>query len=317
MLSSTTGVFREPDDFQEAMREYGCKSLVATGHGPFRTRLTRVALHRLRMLSAEETLARIAFFSVRADAILVSVPLRDHLPPIWGGTATRAGEIVTLGNGHRLYARSASNSRWGIIVLPRKLLESYAQIVVGYAPALLSGLSRWHPSAKAGRDLALLHTRATRVANARAGVITISDPARTLERELLEALIACLSQGPVKPGNDANARHDSIMARFEDLLQAHPNRALTSAEICAALDVSGRTLRKCCGEHLGMGPIPYIRFRRMQLARRALRGADPATARVAQIAAQHGFSEAGRFAGAYRTRFGELPSVTLRRSAGL
>jgi AraC-like DNA-binding protein len=317
MLSSTTGVFSEPDDFQEAMREYGCKSLVASGHGLFRARLTRVALHRLRLLSADETLERIAFFSVPDDAIFVSVPVGDHLPPIWGGTASHAGEIVALGNGHRLYVQSVPNSRWGIIVIPRKLLETYAQIMIGYAPAPLSGLSRWHPSVRSGRDLALLHTRATRVANARAGVITTSEPATALEQELLEAIIACMSEGPAKYGNDANARHERIMARFEELLQAHPNRALTSTEICTALDVSARTLRKCCSEHLGMGPIPYIRLRRMQLARRALRDADPGTAHVAQIAAQYGFGEAGRFADAYRTRFGELPSVTLRRNAGL
>jgi AraC-like DNA-binding protein len=316
MLSSTTGVFREPEDFQVAMREYGCTNLVATDQGAFRTRLTRIELHRLRLLSAEEALARIAFFSIPRDAILVSVPLGDNLPPIWGGTATRIDEIVTLGGEHRMYTRSASGCRWGIIVLPAKLLESYAQTVVGNVPKLMSGASRRRPSAKARRDLVRLHTSATRVADAQAGVITMSEPARRLEQDLIGVIIACLTEGFAEPGNDAGARHSDIMARFEELLQTHPNRALTSDEICAALDVSGRTLRMCCGEHLGMGPTPYIRIRRMQLVRRALRCADAATASVAQIASDHGFGEAGRFAGAYRAQFGELPSATLRHSAG-
>lgn len=316
MLSSTTGVFREPDDFQAAMREFGCTNLVATGHGVFRTRLTRIELHRLRLLSAEESLARIAFFSVPRGAILVSVPLGDDVPPMWGGTAARIGDIVTLGGGHQMYTRSAPGCRWGIIVLPIKLLESYAQTVVGDPSAFVSGVSRRRTSAKASRDLVRLHIGATRVADAQAGVITMSEPARTLEQELIGAVIACLSQGFAEPGKDTNARHGDIMARFEELLQTHPSRALTSDEICAALHVSGRTLRMCCGEHLGMGPTPYIRLRRMQLVRRALRCADTATAGVAQIAFEYGFGEAGRFAGAYRARFGELPSVTLRRSAG-
>jgi AraC-like DNA-binding protein len=316
MLSSTTGVFREPDDFQAAMREYGCTNLVVMGHGVFRTRLTRIELHRLRLLSAEESLARIAFFSVPRDAMLVSVPLGDDLPPMWGGTAARIGDIVTLGGGHRMYTRSELGCRWGVIVLPIKLLESYAQAVVGDPLTFVSGVTRRHPSAKACRDLVRLHVGATRVADAQAGVITMSEPARSLEQELIGAVIACLSEGFAEPGNGTNARHDDIMARFEELLQAHPSRALTSDEICAALDVSGRTLRMCCGEHLGMGPIPYIRLRRMQLARRALHCADAATASVAQIASEYGFGEAGRFAGAYRTQFGELPSATLRRSAG-
>ena len=52
------------------MREDGCTNLVVTGQGSFRARLTRIALHRLRLVTAEEFLARISFFSVprRCDA---------------------------------------------------------------------------------------------------------------------------------------------------------------------------------------------------------------------------------------------------------
>jgi AraC-like DNA-binding protein len=316
MLSSITGVFREPDDFQTALQEYGCTNLIATDQGFFRARLTRIALHRMRLLSAEESRARVAFFSISHEAMLVSVPLADNLLPIWGGTAAQVGEIVTLGSGHRTYARSAANCRWGIIVLPTKVLTSYAQTVVGNALAFPSGVSRWRPSGKAFRDLVRLHIGATRVADAQAEVITMFAPATTLEQELIEAVVACLSEEFAQPAHDTIARHDDVMARFEELLQGQPNRAWTSDEICVALDVSGRTLRICCGEHLGMPPNLYIRLRRMQLVRRALRSGDPTTASVAQIAARYGFGEAGRFAGAYRAQFGELPSVTLRRNTG-
>jgi hypothetical protein len=112
MLNSATGVFREPADVQKAMREYGCTNLVLIADGSFRTRLARIALHRLRLLSADEALARIAFFSVPNDATLVSFPLGGSSWPFWGLTAPRAGEIVTLSGAQRSHTRSASRCRW-------------------------------------------------------------------------------------------------------------------------------------------------------------------------------------------------------------
>jgi AraC-like DNA-binding protein len=85
------------------------------------------------------------------------------------------------------------------------------------------------------------------------------------------------------------------------------------ADICSAVGASERTLRSCCEERLGMGPIRYLWLRRMHLARRALLGADPTTTTVTQIATDYGFWELGRFSVAYQVLFGESPSASLRK----
>src|SRR5262252_4190427 len=118
---------------------------------------------------------------------------------------------------------------------------------------------------------------------------------------------------PLSTGDGARRRF-AIVARFEQFLAANHDRVLYLAEICAAVGTSERTLRNCCHEHLGMGPIRYLWLRRMHLARAALIRADPASATVTSIATDHGFWELGRFSVEYRTLFGESPSVSLRGS---
>jgi AraC-like DNA-binding protein len=106
------------------------------------------------------------------------------------------------------------------------------------------------------------------------------------------------------------------MRRFRRVVEESPDQSLYIPEICAALGVSDRTLRMCCQEHLGMGPKRYLLLRRMHRAGRALREAAPSVATVSDIAAQFGFWHFGRFAAAYRSLFGEMPSATLHRPPG-
>ena len=135
------------------MIEDGCTNLVVLEGGSFAARLNRIALHRLRLLSAEEFRARIAFFSVRSDTILISVPYDHDVPPIWAGTSTLADEIVTLSAGHRSYSRTVGRCRWGAILLPTMLLLGYVRAITDVALVVPPGMSRWRPSAKACRHL--------------------------------------------------------------------------------------------------------------------------------------------------------------------
>jgi AraC-like DNA-binding protein len=126
-------------------------------------------------------------------------------------------------------------------------------------------------------------------------------------------MIICLAENNDVEKRGRTQRNARIMARFEEFQAAH-NVPVYLAEVCAAVGVSERTLRACCQEQLGMGPIHYLWLRRMYLARRALLSASSDGSTVTGIAADYGFWELGRFAVEYRALFGESPSLTLKRS---
>ena len=127
---------------------------------------------------------------------------------------------------------------------------------------------------------------------------------------MIHALINSLSIEPVYEETAAARRHRSILARFEDLLEAEP--LLKISEIGAALDTSPRVLHKCCKKNLGVGPSRYRRLRGMQRIHRVLRRENPDTATVSEVARRCGFRDLGGFAANYRAFYGELPSATLR-----
>jgi AraC-like DNA-binding protein len=100
--------------------------------------------------------------------------------------------------------------------------------------------------------------------------------------------------------------------RAQDYMAANAERAISMAEIAAAAGVSLRSLqdayRKARGMTLGNGLLAL----RLDRFRTALLSGECKFS-VADAAFAAGFGHLGRAAAAYRERFGEAPSETLRR----
>ena len=160
-----------------------------------------------------------------------------------------------------------------------------------------------------------LHAAATHLAETAPEIIANPDAARGLEQALTQAMVGCLRVGSVNEDSVAQRQHELIMRRFRRVVEENPDQPLYIPELCKAIGVSERTLRVCCREQLGVGPKRYLLFRRLHLARRALRMGLPDTTTVTEIATRYGFWHFGRFAGEYQSLFAEPPSSTLYRPA--
>jgi AraC-like DNA-binding protein len=314
MPGSGTSTFIDCDDYQASLSHLRIDLLV-TSQGAFNARLTWATLHHLRLLHSEEDLPRIAYASLDPAFVFVGFTTRPDPPMLWDGVELQTGDLVFHTRGERFHQRTTGPCSWNLVGLAPEHLERYFEALSGKALSAPAAARILHPAGRDTARLRRLHAQACRLAETRPKVLAHPEVARAIEQGLIHALVTCLAARAQDDGA-ARRHHTGIMVRFEEVLADHPNRPLRMPELCALIGATERTLRSCCAEFLGISPSRYMLLRRLKAVRIALRDADPATASVAEIASGCGFTELGRFAGAYQTALGESPSATLRRSRG-
>lgn len=137
-----------------------------------------------------------------------------------------------------------------------------------------------------------------------------------LNATLFECLLDAL-EDPARKEADTTIRRANawrIVRAAREFIDSVPNDPLTALDLCRALGVSRRTLQRAFAEIHGIAPLAYLRYVRLNRARRDLLQAGAGRASVSGVATHWGFWHLGRFALDYRRLFGELPSDTLRRA---
>ncbi|EGD60898.1 AraC family transcriptional regulator [Novosphingobium nitrogenifigens DSM 19370] len=100
--------------------------------------------------------------------------------------------------------------------------------------------------------------------------------------------------------------------RVREYLHEHAHDPIDMADIGKVAGIPLRTLHHQFRQTLGVTPMQLLRDIRLERVRRELM-APGETTNVTQVAMHWGFEHLGRFALAYRQRFGETPRETLRR----
>ncbi len=314
MLSSRVVTFADPVPYQSAIRAANLE-VFPTAKGKFHAELTQINLDRLWMQRAHESLPRVYVGTVNTERQAIGFLARMNQPAMQHrGMDVAVGDII-VNNDELVHRRTEAQCDWGSMSLTPDDLDAACLTITGRE---FSGSSRKpliRPSHPLMWRLLKLHELVGQIAKASPALIELPEVARALESTLVHLMVRCLTEGEFAEMTPGGRRHDAIVARFEEFLEANPDRPLYLAEICAAIGVAERTLRICCEQHMGMGPIRYLSLRRMHLVRRALLRADPSKTTVTQIATDHGFWELGRFSVTYRSLFGETPSETLRQAS--
>ena len=131
-------------------------------------------------------------------------------------------------------------------------------------------------------------------------------------RSIVEAFAAGLVSTTLPDRIPARVTGARLVREVEAYVDAAGDRPVHISELCNALKISRRTLHRAFVDTMKMGPVGYLRRRRLSAIQTILKRSDPATTGIAEIAFEYGFSEPSRFAAYYRSYFGETPSDTRR-----
>ena len=305
--------FASPEAFLVAQGVTG--RVVESPPAGFRAALTRIDLDRVRVRVGEATCPVTTVGGV-ADCRAFVLATRPAPPRRLNGREVPNHAIFHPRPNDVLSGSSPCGQPWPwtTITLGHETLERDGAALMGrgIGPSR-SDMAMILTPAPARHRLLGLVADAARLARTRPGIVESQPAARALSGAILEALVECLAQGEHVADRAADRRHHRIMAKLETLLRERSEEVLSLAEICAAVGTGARSLQLICQAFAGVGVMQYVRSHRLHAVRRALLSADCRPMRVADVAMQFGFWELGRFAGAYQTLFGELPSATLRK----
>jgi AraC-like DNA-binding protein len=107
-----------------------------------------------------------------------------------------------------------------------------------------------------------------------------------------------------------------VVRQAVDLIESESMGELTVSDVAKHAGVGIRTLEIAFQRELQCTPRTFIQRIRMERAHQELQDADPCEGfTVTRIALRWGFGHTGRFATAYRGRYGVPPSQTLRQTA--
>jgi AraC-like DNA-binding protein len=311
-----TRAFGEPEQLAAAI--YPSKvEMLPLRAGSFSGRVTLVDLPRIWLRRLYDNLPRIANVAHPPGRAFISfMPQGCAAPVSINGIEVGPDAVMRHGLESSSHQRSSAPTHWANISIALPDLEALGPGIAGcnVMPSRMSFIIK--PRVASLTRLKKLHAVVTGAVETDTGIVDHPETANALEQSLIEAVVDCLAGSDGQVETPAQYRHAVVMKRFRELLEANAERPLYLPEVCSHLAVSHRALSYCCQEHLGMAPKKYFLFRRMWLARQALRDAAPGTS-VTEVAIRYGFWEFGRFAVRYREIFGETPSATLRNHPGV
>ncbi|MDM7887973.1 helix-turn-helix transcriptional regulator [Curtobacterium sp. RHCJP20] len=265
----------------------------------------------------EETLTGTSLLTLESTSCTGTVPgevdASSAIVVTWlkSGTAVVGGQQLPIGR-PVLYTPGRQHVQWDrfqkdVMRIDREIVEQVAAARGGWEPGPLEFQPNHVPE---GAPLAawwlMVRAVAAEILGA-TGEVSL-DREQELAGMAAAGLLTAIPHWPVEQPAERTAH--AGLADAETYLLEHVAEHVTVDDVAAAARMSTRGLQSAFQRIHGTTPMSYLRNVRLLMARQQLETGEPRS--VADVARSVGITHMGRFSGAYREEFGELPAETLR-----
>ena len=254
MPGSAIARWSDPYDCQQSLRAADVE-VVVSQRGAFRAEAIRVDLQQIWMQCGWTSLPYIAWAAMHSGRIPFMFRAETERPPFSiGGRELAPDDVAFFAPEAEFHLRAMANASWSSISLPPEGLAEAGRILVGrdITPPSTTQLLRVPPHIRP--RLNNLHASTTYLASTAPDILAHPAVATALDQAMTVALVRCLSAGEATASREEMKR-GSVMRRFEQIIEANPDRPLYIAELCKEVGITDRRLRQNLQEVLGMTPI--------------------------------------------------------------
>jgi AraC-like DNA-binding protein len=247
--------------------------------------------------------------------VVLFVPLNGSFLATQGNRSTQAnpGEILLVGSGGESKRRWRGGSELLSVCIARRALER--TLAAEFAVDTQLQPLRFEPLTRVTHDQVgtLLRIIETMICDLNAPASVLSDPVvgTHLERTLMHIFLKSIPHNYSNLIGKRNEPAPYYVRRAEAFIHNHLEDHISVKLLSEVSGVSIRTLYYGFQKYRSLGPIKYAKRARLMFAHSLLQDARIHGGRVADIAAQSGYSSQSQFSRDYKRYFGVSPLSAL------
>jgi hypothetical protein len=231
--------------------------LFPTTKGNFHADVTQVGMNGIWMHRIHVSLPEINTVAVKPGRRSFGFLTECNSSPLLDcGQDVLYGDIV-VNRSDVVHQRSDADFHYGTVSLPSEGLAATAEAIVGRGLRETLHKSTIRPPSELMCRLLNMHKSIGQLAHDTPDILALPEVSRALENELVRILVRCLAEGHSVESTAGGRRHDTILTRFEEFLEANPDRPLYLTEICAAIGANASRLLRRASWH-GANPLSHL-----------------------------------------------------------